>query len=63
MEKKLKKFVLEELPPDGIWWDIENADPFIVLALHLEDNGQQSFEYIKDLLQKAYSAVADEFGS
>lgn len=37
---ELKKFILNELSPNGEWWDDDHAKPFILLAEKLFDNGE-----------------------
>lgn len=51
---------VDSLPGDA-WWSSVGRDEFIAVALELRDAGL-AMEKIKDCLQRAYNAVANEYG-
>lgn len=56
---ELDEWIENELPNDGYWID-DGFDSFQVAAAMMLQKGFNASE-IKDIFQKIYSAVADEF--
>lgn len=51
------------IPDDGEWWDTSGREKFVEIAQELTSKHGLTLDEAISVLEKAYSAVAAEFGN